>query len=61
MATQDFKPFDGLADLLSAYDALALLAFDDLGHSSPTWVLLDHLNRQLRQFVDSADRAGLVS
>jgi hypothetical protein len=61
MATQDVKPFDGLADLLSAYDALAVLAFDHLGHSSPTWVLLDHLNREFRQIVDSADQAGLVS
>jgi hypothetical protein len=62
MATEDnTKPFDGLADLVSAYEALGLLAFNEEGHSSPTWVLLDHLNRQLRAFVDSANQRGLLS
>jgi hypothetical protein len=62
MATKDdTKPFDGLADLVAAYEALGLLAFNQEGHSSPTWVLLDNLNRQLRAFIDSADQRGLLS
>jgi hypothetical protein len=62
MATEDNnKLYDDLADLVAAYEALGLLAFNEEGHSSPTWVLLDNLNRQLRAFVDSADLQGLVS
>jgi hypothetical protein len=65
MATKDdniqSKPFNGLADLVDCYEALGLMAMNEEGHSSPTWVLLNNLNRQLRLFVDSANVRGLVS
>jgi hypothetical protein len=61
MASENNKPFDGLSDLLDAYEALALLTMNEDGHSSPSWVLLHHLNGQLRAFVDSADQRGMVS
>lgn len=64
MATTDHitpKPFDGLANLADCYEALGLLAMDEEGHSSPTWVLLHNLNLQLRTFVAEADTRGLLS
>jgi len=63
MATNDYtkpKPFDGLANLADCYEALGLLAQDE-ERSSPTWVLLHNLNRQLQAFVSEADRRGLLS
>lgn len=54
----DVNLFDGLADLVAAYEALGLLAFNEEGHSSPTWVLLDNLNRQFRAFVEFAGQRG---
>lgn len=64
MATQDHttpRPFDRLADLLGLYESLSSLAAADIGQSSPTLLLLDHLNAQLRAFVDEQDERGLVS
>lgn len=61
MASENNKPFDGLSDLLEAYEALALLTMNEDGPSSPSWVLLHHLNGQLRAFVDWADNQCLVS
>lgn len=62
MATQhDSKPFDGLADLADSYEALGQLAFNEEGQSSPTWVLLNNLNQQLRAFVALATEKGLLT
>jgi hypothetical protein len=61
MATNDNKPCDGFADLVSAYDALADLAHSEDGPTSPVWVLLVQLNREFRRLVDEADQRGLVS
>lgn len=62
MAMQDdTKPFDALAHLADAYDALAQLAFEDEGHSSPTCVILINLNRQFRSYLDSMGSQGLLS
>lgn len=64
MATQDHTtpmPFDRLADLLGLYESLSCLAATDIGDSSPTLLLLNHLNAQLRAFVDEQDERGLVS
>lgn len=55
------RPFDGLADLADCYEALGLMAFNEEGQSSPTWVLLNNLNRQLRAYVDQADEKGLLT
>lgn len=60
MATNDLnigKPFDDLANLADAYEALSSLISSD----EPAWVLLENLNRQLRSFLDYADTKGLLS
>jgi hypothetical protein len=55
------KPGDGLADVLGAYEALALLAHDAHGSADPVYVLLLFVNAQLRRVVDEADARGLLS
>ena len=60
MAANDLNtasPFDALADLADAYEALSAL----VSEHEPAWVLLENLNRQLRGFVDAADARGEVS
>ena len=62
MARQnDNSLWDAVSLLADAFEALELMAMNEEGHSSPTFVLLNNLNRQLRGVVDLASGRGLLS
>lgn len=55
------RPFDALAELAAAYEALQLLAMSEDGHGSPVATILFSLNRQLQAVVNDVDARGLLS
>jgi hypothetical protein len=63
MATDDDnrKPCDGFAELLGAYEALALLAHSEEGGGSPVYSMLLFINARFRRVLDEADSQGWVS
>lgn len=57
----DTKSCDSFAELLGAYESLALLAHSEEGSGSPMYSLLLFINSQFRRVLDEADSRGLLS